>query len=96
MKNKRFFALFVATNIAMVFLVIYKHSLFNKLSYRNQQLEKEYRDLISKKESLHQEFYRLQSPALIKKFAIENGMQDLVLKQIVAHAPIPSNEVTHE
>ena len=81
-QKSRFLIVFIAANVTMIFLIIYKHALFNKLSYKNQTLENEYRQLESQRESLKQELSKLEHPSRIKKFAREQGMQDLSIKQI--------------
>ncbi len=83
MKSPRFITVFIATQIACVFLQIHKHSLFIKQSYRKQHADRIHDELQHKKQQLTQQLYALQSHSEIQKFATDQlKMTHVQLHQI--------------
>lgn len=68
-KKKSFIPLFITTHIALIFLTVYKHTLFVRESYTHQECEKKRAALKQRKESLTQQLYALKDRVAIKNFA---------------------------
>lgn len=83
MKKGLFIVLFLSLHVLFIFLQIFKYSAWAKETYKRQQLEKEKKNLLAKKESLLQQFCMLKDPVVVKKYA-QNvlGMEPIRIQQI--------------
>ena len=83
MSKTRFFTFLFMINLLFVFVKIYQHNLFIKLSYEKQRIENKKNNLRKKKNELLVQFFRLKDQAEVKKVAQEKwGMKPLKLSQI--------------
>ena len=82
MKKMSFTILFIATQVIIAILIIYKQTRKIELSYKKQQLERKQSELVKKKENLVQKLYELKSHKSIKKFAQKKHMKKVKLSQI--------------
>jgi len=69
MKKNSFIGFFIAAQITLVFLQVYKHTLFIKNNYNHQECEKQLTALAEKKQSLTQELHLLKDRDTIKRYA---------------------------
>lgn len=69
MKKKLFIHICIVAHVALIFLTIYKHTLFIKENYIHQEAEKKKALLNEKKEILTQQLHALKDHGAIKKFA---------------------------
>ncbi len=82
-KNKLWLVLFIGANLFLIFLQIYKNSIFVEKAYAQQRLEREKKQLIKCKAHLIAELHAQQAHAKIKQFAMTQlGMCKIELKQI--------------
>lgn len=77
MKRSTFAALFAISNLAMVLLVIHKHSRNIELSFMKQKCESQRAALIKQKQELTHQQHALHKLSDIKQFALN----ELSLKQ---------------
>ena len=83
MKKKSFITIFIAAHIVLIFLQVYKHTLFIKNGYKHQECEKKIALLKEKKQSLTQELYSLKDRNAIKQYAHDKlNMRPYALHQI--------------
>jgi len=81
--KKAFLFIFISVNLIFIFLQIYKHSVFVKLSYEQQRLEREQENLAKKKIDLIEKLHTNQRHKPVKDFAEDKlKMQRIKLKQI--------------
>ena len=81
--KKAFLFIFISVNLIFIFLQIYKHSVFVKLSYEQQRLEQEQENLAKKKIDLIEKLHTNQRHKPVKDFAQNKlKMQRIKLKQI--------------
>lgn len=83
MKKKSFIRVCIMTHSVLIFLIVYKHTLFIKESYIQQETEKKKNALLEKKALLTQQFHALKDHATIKTFAQKTlRMKPFTLRQI--------------
>jgi cell division protein FtsB len=82
-KKNSFLTFFISIHIIIIFLQIYKHTLFIKKSYKEQEYEKELVALAEKKQMLTQELHALKDRDYIKRYAQEKlNMRPYALNQV--------------
>lgn len=69
MKKNYFITFFITTHIILIFLQVYKHTLFTKVSYNHQLCEKQLATLLKEKQLLEQNLYAMKSRDGIKQDA---------------------------
>ena len=83
MKKNSFLTLFIFCHVILIFLQIYKHTLFIKNSYNHQKYEKKLVALTEKKQNLTQKLYALKDREEIKKYAQNNlNMRPYTINQV--------------
>ena len=83
MKKKYSVQTLIIAHVALIFLTVYKHTLFVRESYTQQESEKKKNALLVKKEILIQQLHALKDHATIKKFALKNlKMKPYKLSQV--------------
>jgi cell division protein FtsL len=83
MKKNYFITFFITTHIILIFLQIYKHTLFTAVSYNEQQCEKQIEALTKEKQTLEQNLYAMKNRENIKKEASARlNMRPYTLNQI--------------
>jgi cell division protein FtsB len=83
MKKNSFLTIFISTHILLIILQIYKHTLFVKNNYNQQQCDKKLAMLTEKKQMLTQELHALKDRDYIKKYAQEKlNMRPYALNQV--------------
>ena len=87
-RTKKYFIFFVVVNIFFIFLLIYKQSLFTKVSYDQQMLDQERSSLREEEMALNQALYQLKNPKSINDYATKKlGMKKMALRQAKKISP---------
>ena len=83
MKKNSFLTIFIFTHVTLIFLQIYKHTLFIKNSYNHQKYERKLIVLTEKKQNLTQKLYALKDREEIKQYAQNKlNMRPYALNQV--------------
>ena len=85
--------IFISIQLILILLHIYKESSYIQLLYAQQKELRRKQQLLEKKEYLELELYSLYNHEDIKKWALDNGMTPITLKQchtLVSNESIPS------
>lgn len=82
MKKKTFLILFAGAQLFFIFFYIHTQTELIKRTYERQRLEKTQAQLAEQLQTLKQQLHTAHSPCNIKKFAIDQKMQKINLKQI--------------
>ena len=90
MKKITFVSLFVAAQIAFIFLQIFKHSQYIQYSFSKQEHEQKKDELIKQKQKLTHQLYSLKKHSTIARYASRRlHMKKISLTQI---KKLPVNE----
>ena len=90
MKKNYELYLFVALQIALVLIYIYKESRSIETFYQHQRLEKKHDELVSQLKDAHHQLQALQSRSTIQAYARKEGLEQLSLssvRNVNAHEP---------
>lgn len=82
MKKITFIAVFLSTQVLLVFLQIYKHSQFIKTSYAQQTNEHRKEELMHSVQKLTHQLQTLKNSSTISTFAKKLGMRNVKINQI--------------
>lgn len=84
MNKKTSFILVAVIHVSYIFLQINKQNKFIKLSYENQRLERQKKELLEYKQTLIEQRCALNQQGAVKAYAIEHlGMKPLSLSSII-------------
>lgn len=83
MKKITFVSIFISTQIAFIFLQIFKHSQYIQHSFSKQQHEQKKEELLKEKEELTHQLYFLKKHSTIARYASRRlHMKKISLSQI--------------
>ena len=82
MKKITFIAVFLSTHVLLVFLQIYKHSQYIKISYARQTNECRKEELMHRVQKLTHQLQTLKKSSTISTLAKKSGMRNVKINQI--------------
>jgi hypothetical protein len=90
MKKNYELYLFIALQIALVLIYIYKESRSIEIFYQHQRLEKKYDELVSQTKAAEHQLQAIKSRSAIQTYARNHGLEHISLssvRKLHAHKP---------